>query len=219
MSMTIHRRLGFSRSTPRRGPDVRHSHRYSRYVGMMKILLPAFALALVVTILVWPQIYGGEEGFRFTFADLERDTTGTLGVTKARFAGTDSANRPFVVTAARALQKQGFDVFELTTLQADITTADGTWLSITADTGEYRRADRVLVLRGVIDVFSNVGYEMHTTHAVVNLANGTVESHQPIDGHGPLGAMRAETMKFSANGKHLSLSGGVRVTLHPRGEG
>ena len=72
-----------------------------------------------------------------------------------------------LVTAERAMQKEGFDVFELTTLQADITTADGTWLSVTADKGEYSRSDRTLVLQGVIDIYSNVGYEMHATHAVV----------------------------------------------------
>ena len=210
-------RLGFGR---RRAPDVRGSRRYSRFVGAMKFLLPVVALALIVMILAWPQIYGSEEGsFRFSFADLERDNTGALGVTKARFAGTDSANRPFTVTADRALQKEGFEVFELTTLQADITTGDGTWLSITADTGEYRRADRVLVLGGIIDVYSNVGYEMHATEAVVNLGDGTVRSTRPVEGHGPLGAMRADTMIYSADGKRLQLSGGVRVVMNPRAAG
>ncbi|MBM3507125.1 MAG: LPS export ABC transporter periplasmic protein LptC [Alphaproteobacteria bacterium] len=212
-------RLGFGGAHLRRDA-AHHSRAYSRFVGLMKFLLPTVALALIVSILVWPQLVGREEGsFRFSFADLERDPDGAVGVTKARFAGTDSANRPFVVAAERALQKQGFDVFALTTLQADITLADGTWLSITADTGEYERARQLLTLGGVIDIFSNVGYEMHATHAVVNLATGTVESAQPVQGHGPLGAMRADTMKYTAEGKRLQLTGGVRVVLNTRSQG
>jgi lipopolysaccharide export system protein LptC len=217
MTVVSEPRIGFGRTER---PHARHSRAYSRFVGLMKVTLPVVALLLIVMILAWPQIYGGEEGsFRFSFADLERDTTGALGVSKARFAGTDSANRPFTVTAERAVQKQGFEIFELTTLQADITTGDGTWLSITADSGEYRRADRVLVLRGVIDVFSNVGYELHATEAVVNLGNGTVRSEKPVDGHGPLGAMRADAMIYTADGKRLQLNGGVRVVLNPRVDG
>lgn len=209
-------RLNLEAYAARKKQDVRRSRRYSRFVGLMKFLLPLTAVALIVLIAAWPQIYGGEEGFRFSFADLQRDEAGQLGVSKARFAGTDSTGRPFLVTAERAMQKEGFDVFELTTLQADITTADGTWLSVTADKGEYSRSDRTLVLQGVIDIYSNVGYEMHATHAVVNLATGTITSREPIQGHGPLGAMAAEQMTYSSTDKHLQLQGGVRVTLNPR---
>lgn len=209
-------RLHLEAYAARKKADVRRSRRYSRFVGLMKFLLPLTAVALIVLIAAWPQIYGGEDGFRFSFADLQRDQDGQVGVSKARFAGTDSANRPFLVTAERAVQKKGFDVFELASLQADITTADGTWLSITADKGEYSRTDRSLVLQGVIDIFSNVGYEMHATHAVVNLSTGTITSREPIQGHGPLGAMTAEQMTYSSADKHLQLTGGVRVTLNPR---
>ncbi|MSP20627.1 MAG: LPS export ABC transporter periplasmic protein LptC [Alphaproteobacteria bacterium] len=212
-------RLLLDAQAARRAHDVRRSRRYSRFVGLMKFLLPLTAVVLVSLIAAWPQIYVSEEGFRFSFADLARDKDGQLGVTKARFAGTDSANRPFVVTAERAVQKQGFDVFDLTTLQADITTADGTWLSITAGKGEYSRTDRTLALTGAIEIFSNVGFELHATNAVVNLLEGTVISRDPIEGHGPLGVLNAGTMTFSSTDKRLVLSGGVRVVMNPAGEG
>lgn len=202
-----------------RDADVRRSKRYSRFVGWMKFLLPAAAAALIAMVVWWPRLDHGTPGFRFSYAELERDEGGNLGVTKARFAGTDGNQRPFVVTAERAVQKQGFDVFDLIAMQADITTANGTWISVSASRGEFSRSARVLTLAGTVDVFTNEGYEMHADEAVVDLDAGTVTSRTPIQGHGPLGIIRADTLTYSTTAKTLNLNGRVRVTMNPRQDG
>lgn len=198
--------------------DVRRSRRYSAFVGWMKFLLPVSAAALVAIIVWWPRLES-DPGFRFSFGDLERDEGGLLGVTKARFAGTDSNQRPFVVTADRAVQKEGFDVFDLISLQADITTDNGTWISITADRGEFSRSGRVLHLAGAVDVFTNAGYELHTNEAVIDLNAGTLKTPTRIEGHGPLGMLQADTLHYTSGSRALSLIGRVRVTINPRQDG
>lgn len=204
---------------PRNNPDARGSRRYSRFVGTMKFLLPTAAAVLIALIVAWPRLDSTDGGFRFSFADLERDKEGSLGVSKARFAGTDNQMRPFLVTAERAVQMQGFEVFNLTTLQADITTGSGTWVSITAQSGVYRREERTLTLLGPIDIFTNAGYELHGEEATVDLDLGLVESKLPVQGHGPLGAIRADTLRYSTDGKNLKLEGRVHVVMNPRTDG
>lgn len=198
--------------------DVRRSRRYSAFVGWMKFLLPVAAVVLVAMIVWWPRLESNP-GFRFSFGDLERDEGGTLGVTKARFAGTDNNQRPFVVTADRAVQKDGFDLFDLIALQADITTDNGTWISVTADHGEFSRSARVLRLAGTVDVFTNAGYELHSNEAVIDLNTGTLKSPAGIAGHGPLGMLQADTLTYTSGNKVLNLAGRVRVTINPRQDG
>ncbi|MDA0653868.1 MAG: LPS export ABC transporter periplasmic protein LptC [Proteobacteria bacterium] len=191
------------------------SRRYSRFVGLMKLVLPAFALGLVVLIAAWPGRFGGGEGFRMSFADLAPDPDGALGVVRARFAGTDAGGRPFLITADRAVQQTArFDTFSLETLQADMTLDNGTWVSVSAIGGVFDRDGRQLQLEGPIDVFTDAGYEFHAAAAEIDLERGIVETTARVRGHGPLGAIEAGGMRFSGDGGVISFSGGVRVVLN-----
>lgn len=192
---------------------VRLTRRYSRFVGAMKVALPAFAVALIVLFLSWPRISGTGDGYRLSFADLMRDPDGQIGVTRARFAGGDSNNRPFLVTADRAVQVEGFDIFHLDVLQADLTLDSGAWVSVTASTGVFDRANGTLDLEGPIDIFSDRGYELHAIRARVDLDAGLLSSAGAIEGHGPLGTVRADALRYESASNRLTLVGNVRVTL------
>ena len=197
------------------GPGlVRLSRRYSRFVGLMKFVLPLVAVALIALVVTWPAQYRNGEGFRMTFADLAPDTEGNLGVVRARFAGADAQDRPFLITAERATQRsERFEVFDFEALQADITLDDGTWISMSAAAGIYERAERKLRLEGPIDIFTDAGYELHATEATIDLAAGRVSTGQPVEGHGPLGSVRADSMVFCSEGSLLRLKGGVRGAM------
>ena len=209
-------------SFPTRSSDERREtaissfgRRYSRFVGLMKFVLPAFAVGLIVLMVAWPGQFGHGDGFRLSFADLDPDPDGNLGVVRARFAGTDSKRRPFFITAERAVQQsEQFQVFNLEALQADITLDNGTWISVSAIGGIFDRGSRHLHLEGPIEIFTNVGYELHAEEASVDLGLGAVKTGRPVNGHGPLGAIWAEGMQFTSEGGLIAFSGGVRVVLN-----
>lgn len=191
------------------------SRRYSRFVGLMKFALPGFAVGLVALMVAWPGRFGDGEGFRLSFANLAPDPDGNVGVTRARFAGTDSRARPFFITAERAVQQSArFEVFDLEALQADMTLSNGTWISVSAVAGVFDRGGRHLLLEGPIEIFTDIGYELHALEASINLAAGTVETGRPVNGHGPLGAIWAEGMRFTSDGGVIAFWGGVRVVLN-----
>lgn len=201
----------------RHGVITTLSGRYSRFVGWMKFVLPMFAVALVALVIGWPGLNSEGDGFRLSIADLAPDAEGNLGITRARFAGTDRFERPFLVTAEHAIQDaNGFDVFALDTLQADITLNNGTWVTVTAATGQFERGARMLELGGPISVFTDIGYEFHADQAILDLDQGTVNSHSPVQGHGPFGAIWSEDgVKFSTTTGTLEFLGAVRVILNP----
>ena len=201
----------------RQGVLTKLSGRYSRFVGWMKFVLPLFAVALVALMIGWPGVDGYGDGFRLSIADLAPDADGNLGITWARFVGTDRFERPFLVTAERATQDaNGFDVFALETLQADITLGNGTWITITAATGQFERSARVLELAGPISMFTDVGYEIHAERARLDLEQGTVVSTGPVRGHGPIGAFWADDgVAFSSVTGILTFTGKVLVVINP----
>ena len=199
------------------GVVTKLSGRYSQFVGWMKFVLPLFAVALIALMIGWPGVDGEGEGFRLSIADLAPDANGNLGITRARFAGTDRFERPFLITAEGATQDaNGFDVFALETLQADITLGNGTWITITAATGQFERSARVLKLAGPISVFTDVGYEIHAEQARLDLEQGAVVATGPVQGHGPIGAFWAnDGVTFSSVTGILTFTGNVRVVINP----
>ena len=191
------------------------SHRYTRFVVFMKLVLPAFAVALVLLMILWPGRFGDSEGFRLSFADLTPDPNEELGVTRAKFAGTDSNNRPFIITAERATQQSvDFQIFNLNILQADLTLNNGTWISIAAIGGVFDRDGQTLKLDGPIDIYTDIGYELHAKQASIDLEAGEVETKQPVNGHGPFGTIRANNMSFTSDDSLIFFGGGVQVILN-----
>ena len=78
--------------------------RYSRFVGLMKMALPAIAAALLGLIVVWPKVAPRDEAFQIAFANFNIKAVDTLSMTKPRYFGTDDKNLPFTVTADIATQ-------------------------------------------------------------------------------------------------------------------
>jgi lipopolysaccharide export system protein LptC len=188
--------------------------RYGRFVGLAKWLLLAVAMVLVLAVLSWPGTFTGREGFQLDFANLPGVVDGRLVMLNPRYSGSDDAGRPYVITAEQAEQdEQDQGRVTMRLLQADMTMSDGTWLSLSAEKGIYDQSAQSLTLEGPIDVYSDRGYEFHGTGAAVDLAAGRAVTDQPVQGHGPFGALRADRMTVSERGQVLLFEGKVRTRL------
>jgi lipopolysaccharide export system protein LptC len=189
---------------------------YSRFVGAMKIVLPLTAAALVGMVIAWPDDSQDASGFRLSFANSIPGDPGAPGMNKARYIGTDANNQPFVITAdAVTPDVQSPSNFVLTTLQADITFDDGSWMSLIAPNGIYDRIAQILRLPGEVDIFSDQGFELHTTSARVDLARSTAEGDEPVQARGPLGVIEANGFRIQQGDERLFLTGGVKLTARP----
>ncbi len=196
----------------------RLSQRYSRFVGLMKFVLPATALGLTALVLAWPGEGSDPDAIRLSFASLKSDEQGNPGMTNARFVGSDRRDRPFLVTADRALQDSDDPGrVRLRTLQADMTLGNGMWLTMLAESGLYDRGRQTLDLAGPVNIFSDAGYEFHAQSSTVDLAAGSASSDLPVEGQGPFGVLSASGFRFLDQGRRLIFEGDVKLVLHPRG--
>ncbi len=158
-------RAGRSAAQATRG-GYRLRPRYSRFVGMMKVVLPAARGRLA-------RPAGGLAAPFAASASVPRSASrnasariDTLSVRNPRYYGTDEKNLPFTITADVATQLDPSNI--VVTLEkpvADLVRADGEGIVIDADIGFYRQHDDTLDLLGHVDLYRDDGYELHTASA------------------------------------------------------
>jgi len=204
-----------------RAPLVAGGPGRRRVLRAIKIALPLIAAALVAAIFVWPNLFGKTAGrIALNFSGLPALPAledSELRMTNPRFTGVDAQNRAYTVTAAMATQSLGdHQQIALDALEADIVLGDGSWLSVRASSGEIHTGRQQLRLSGVVDAYSDRGYEFHGASASFDLAAGAMQSDEPIRAQGALGQLRANSMRAEDRGQFVSFSGEVRVILYPR---
>lgn len=208
-----------SRQRAALGPGAdrtRHSRAYSRFVSLMKFLLPGIALLLIVLVVAWPHINTTDLGFRLGVTVLKLTGADDPSMINPRYVGTDSDNQPFSITAdmARNITDAGAKI-TLVMPKADITLEDGTWLVLTANDGLYSRTEKMLNLAGSVNLYHDSGYEFRTDRAAIDLAAGTAESNDPVQGQGPFGHLQAAGFRMVNKGKVIHFLGKSKLTLHP----
>ncbi|HXV23519.1 MAG TPA: LPS export ABC transporter periplasmic protein LptC [Alphaproteobacteria bacterium] len=208
-------RLG-ARRPRRRRPVIG----YAATVTALKFLLPTIAVALILLVALWPQYL--LEGGRF---QIVADPTGDEGIdrlsmVKARFQGSDSKNRPFSVSAERAVQDLGDDnLILLAQPKAEMTLENGAWVALWAAEGSYRRDSETLELTGGVGLLHDRGYEIHTSSAAIDLEGGTAEGSDPVDAKGPFGTLQAEGFRIAERGDIVQFTGKSRLVLEGDAEG
>ncbi|MBF0268320.1 MAG: LPS export ABC transporter periplasmic protein LptC [Alphaproteobacteria bacterium] len=190
---------------------------YTRFVGMMKIILPAVAALVLGLVLIWPQIVGKDERFRVSFSNINTKDVDTLSMVNARYFGTDKDNQPFTVTADAATEaSKGAKAVELEAPKADMMTRDNQWLALSADNGLYSQPSSTLDLLGNVNLFHDKGYEIHTQSAQADLKMGTASGDDRVRGQGPFGALTADGFRLYDKGARIIFTGKAHLVLDPK---
>jgi lipopolysaccharide export system protein LptC len=199
--------------------------RYSRFVDIMKKSLAIAAAALLASVLAYALQPRQQERSRLmvnvqNMAIVNNDLT----MTRPRLSGVDSDGNPYIVTADAAAQ----DIYDsrdarLENVQADLTLKSGAWISASATHGRLHasaapqhgkhKQSQLLYVSGIVNVYSDNGYEMHTSAADIDFASGTVVGDHAVNGLGPLGTFRADRFRAERDRKTVYLYGNVRMTL------
>ena len=189
---------------------------YSRFVTMMKVLLPVIALVLIVLVVAWPYLKINDARFNIGFTALKVGNVEDPAMINPRFQGADKDRQTFSITAdiAKNLLKGGKSV-ELEMPKADISLEDGSWLVLTAKSGIYVRQDETLTLNDQVNLFHDSGYEFRTESAVIELTKGTASGTVSVAGQGPFGNLKAEGFHLVDKGKTIYFIGKSKLTIYP----
>lgn len=202
-----------TRNRPR-PPSRRPGDRYSQIVRWMKYVLPAIAIILLGTVLIVPLVEdsGGPGESAETDAG---EPIRNFEMANPRYVGTDDEGRPFQLTARRARQTElGANEVSLEDPRARVSLDSGNFLYVTAQNGEYRQQERVLVLTGDVNFFHDGGYTFKTERAEIDMSNNTAHGNRPVIATGPKGTLEAEGFRVTDRGQTVVFTGRSRVRLN-----
>jgi lipopolysaccharide export system protein LptC len=192
---------------------------YSHFVKFLKVVLPLLAFGIIGLLAAWPRIQGGDQS-------ASRRDTGELEMMRALYVGTDTQNRPFSLTADRAVQSTSEPgVLDLVRPQGELTLQDGTWIAVKADRGRYNDKTGKLLLLGNANLFHDKGYEFKSDEAHIDVRAGNAWGDLPVTGQGPFGEIFSRGFRLFDSGAtivfngpaHLDLAAGLTESGGPAG--
>lgn len=191
--------------------------RHSKFVSLMKIALPLGAIALTVTVLVYSGVFDVRDRLDISFREIA-NLNNDLRMVSPRVAGLDKSGRPYLLTADTATQAAGKpSQITLDNVQADLKLPEGSdWVALNATSGLLDTETQVIDLHQKVDIYASTGYEFHGTSARIDFRQGKVASEEPVQGHGPLGTLRADRMTANNDDRTMRFSGHVKVRIYGR---
>jgi lipopolysaccharide export system protein LptC len=200
----------------------RRAHRepvLARFAGQLRILVPLAALGLAMAGVILPLIYDSATGFRLHEARIKTDRDSYSTMDKPRFAGIDGQQRPYVITADRALQRVKDDkVYDMVAPKADIVDGKGAWIFVRGDKGRYYDATRQLDVNDNVTMYHDKGHRMEAERARIDIITGNVASDRPVHGFGPSGTVDADGIHVSRRGRMILFTGQTHMIIEDRGK-
>jgi lipopolysaccharide export system protein LptC len=201
-----------------RSRPERFASRYSRFVDLMKFLLPATALLLIAIVALWPQLTGGYGSLIMPLLTRDGvDAGDAMRMHQPRYSGLTEAEESYQLVAnAAIIDPARPNRIRLEDLVADLDRNDAGDLHLTARSGIYFRAIEKLKLAGNIELTTSDGYRFTTQSAEISLARGRVVGDEPVAGSGPAGTLQADRFEIRDGGDVLRFEGRVKVVTQPR---
>lgn len=188
---------------------------WDRTVAILKLALPAGAVAVLAACLIWPLT--SQQEFSFILSkDRVAEAEERLRMDRAVYRGEDSKGQPFTITAANAVQKTSdTPIVELRDISAELRTADGP-ARADADVGRYDLERERIDVVGPVKLRSAAGYALDTRDVSLDLATRKVTGSGKVDGRMPLGSFTAGRLTADVNGRSVVLDKGASLRIVQR---
>jgi lipopolysaccharide export system protein LptC len=182
-------------------------------VRLLKYLLPLGALALLSTIVLWPEFERTGENARLSFRRMSRAAPESVRVVDPRYQGVDEQGRPYNVTALTASQQGSTNVVDLDAPRGDLMLSGGGWMLVESRDGRYDRTANILDLQGDVTIWQDDGTLIETQEARVDVKGGNAEGDRPIAAQGNFGTITGDGFRLRDRGAVVVFTGNARAVL------
>ena len=201
-------------SAKREAAEFEKASRHSGRVRLLKILLPTIAVIVVIGFI-------GAVALRniglpsINIGSLNLDD-GKLVMEHPKLNGTDRNQRPFSLTAEKAIQ----DLSKPKSIELDVITAklpmeNGVYADVTADNGVYDSETKTLVMTGDVVLKTDDGMEIHLVDVDVDIGTGSLQTTNPVSLITENATITADSLRVENNGERIIFDKRVRMTLNP----
>ena len=188
---------------------------WDRIVAILKLALPAAAVAVLAACLIWPLT--SQQEFSFILSkDRVAEAKERMRMDRAVYRGEDSKGQPFTITASSAVQKTSdTPIVELRKISAELLTPDGP-ARADAGVGRYDLERERIDVVGPLKVESAAGYRLDTSDVSIDLATRKVLGSGKVAGRMPLGTFNAGRLQADVTGRSVILDKGASLRIEQR---
>jgi lipopolysaccharide export system protein LptC len=187
---------------------------YTRYVNLMKVVLPVGILLTIGLTVGGPYFHSlSKEGL--SPLNMSQPEIRENRMINPHYMATDQKGQPYQIGAEWAKQRTN-TLADLDAPHGSMTMVEGQTFNVKAKSGVYDSEGKVLGLNGDVTLTSTDGYRIKTAKAHVTLNTKVIEGDDYIEGEGPTGSMRGQNgfkVETRAGGKVVTLKGPSRVVI------
>ena len=208
-------RLGAATARPRPAPTKRDLAGRRGTVVWSKRLLPVFALLLLGSVAMWPEIAPLFDSNRISYhrgglsADLQ---AGNL--LNVRYHGVDARGRPYTITADEA-QQIGPERIDMVHPKGDVVNENGSWTYAQSENGVYLQHSGMMDMSGDVTLYRDTGVTLRTATASMDMKAGAASSDKPTHVEGPFGTLDSKNgFALVDKGDIIQFDGPSRLLLN-----
>ena len=201
------------RARERALPTVDQMARRRLLVRLTKWLLPAAALVLLASIVLWPQIERAQDQERVTLRQLSSAQVDGATLTDAHYRGVDEKNRPYTLTASTATQN-GPERIDLAEPKGDSQTENGSWMMVQSHQGVFIQRQNQLDLSADVVIYRDDGTTLHTRSASVDFKAGAAAGAEATHAEGPFGTLDAQGFAVLDKGAVVQFPGPATLVMN-----
>lgn len=192
---------------------------HSRFVALMKIVLPLAALGILSTLFLFSGEFDPGETVPITTIDLQQRAE-DQGATNATFAGvTRSGDEVLLLTERSRPSAENPRVFIAEDVLAEYRLTSGAQIDVTSRHGEMNQSSNTAALSGNVLMRTTTGYTITTDALNTQFDELFAESPGPVAGQAPAGDISAGRMVLEHNDEtgtsHLRFTDGVKLVYEP----
>ena len=198
-------------SQPRRGA-FESAQRHSYRVRFLKTALPVLAVLMAVGFVGYSYI--ATPATVAVSADGSAYSDGKLVMANPKLDGFTKENRPYKMTAARAIQEfQNEGIVNLEGIDAKLPVDEKNWATVVAPHGIYDRDKNTLNITDTMTITTSDGMVVKLKSAYLDIGNGGMKTDDPVDIQLEGAKINSDSMTILENGKVLIFEKRVRMNI------
>ncbi|MGB3391233.1 MAG: LPS export ABC transporter periplasmic protein LptC [Pseudaminobacter sp.] len=193
----------------------KRAERHSRKVRLLKTALPVLALAMAAGFVGYS--YLATPKTVSVSADGAAYSDGKLVMANPKLDGFTKDNRPYNMTAARAIQDfQNEGIVELEGINAKLPVDKDNWAAVIAPSGVYDRDKNTLDINSAMTITTSDGMVAKFKSAYLDIGEGGMKTDEAVDIQLKGAEVTSDSMTILENGKVMIFENRVRMNIDPR---
>jgi lipopolysaccharide export system protein LptC len=198
-------------SQPRRGA-FESAQRHSYRVRFLKTALPLLAVLMAAGFVGYS--YMATPAKVAVSADGSAYSDGKLVMANPKLDGFTKDNRPYKMTAARAIQEfQNEGIVKLEGIDAKLPVDAENWATVVAPHGTYDRDKNTLEITDAMTITTSDGMVAKLKSAYLDIGKGGMKTDDPVDIQLKGAKINSDSMTILENGKVLIFEKRVRMNI------